>query len=1364
MRQISLRVLCVLMMAVGIVSLQAQTVWDGTASAQWSGSGTEADPYLITNAKQLAGLAKRVNGGLDYSGKYFKLTADILLNDTTNWQNWENQAPANSWTPIGDYNATTPTSFSGTFDGDGHTIAGLYIKNYDNGQTSYSNKYTGLFGDHTASYGSIRKTHIVASYVETNAGHIGLLGGELNKVDSCSVKGKVVAYDQAHHVGGLVGYMNGSAYNSWADVPIVVNNCTKDLSAGGFAGQAAYTIENVQAFGNVSATCSSYACVGGLVGQKSSSNYTVNNCSASGNVTVKITDETLYVGGLAGRVEGNPKQCYSTGNVNVTAIDGTEKVYAGGLVGGVYTSTNCYAIGNVTIEEKNTINTCKIYAGGILGNGSLVDCYYTQGRVYVKTEFAAAYTGGLVGEIKEDNITNSYYNVETSGIADNDNLWAKTPQELKSKLTYNDWEFENVWGRANSINNGYPYLRWTQAEQIDAFDPAITFEGAGTEADPYKISTADEWRGFVKSLNGNTFVNKYITLTNDIFLNDTTGWLDWEFNEPTNNDAPAGTDNNSFRGHFDGAGHTVYGLFIKRDKATDAGLFGVARPGATFKNIRVAASHIEINSTSGTSHVAGLVGSISDTRTEYALSTDTVSFDQCAVNAFVYGKSSTAHVGGLLGVTVVPTKIQNCYIRGTVSGWNGSVGGLVGAVSNNSNDYTKRITYPIFNCFVAALVDGNNNKKGLLGGQYGNYVTLNVENCYFDQEVSLQTSENRGALPKLTTEMKRATTYENWDFTNTWGRRNDMNNGYPYLRCFEGKDLLNDVEGIALDQHDIILPIDSTDAKLTASIFPIYHEETACIWTSDSNEIVTVEDGLLVPHKAGETMVRVRTAVGDFVDSCKVTVWVPVDSVVLDYQTLTMPISDTIQLQATIYPLNATNQKVTWKSSSTGYATVTAEGLVTTKTSTGTVRIIVTTEENNFTDTCEITIVRPVTGVKISKETLALTKGKTSTLSANFTPSNATNKNVIWSNTNPSVASVSESGLVTALGGGSDTIIVTTEDGGYSDSCVLTVTVPVSGVELERADTIILVGDAYQMQHTVLPLDATNQAVTYTSNNTSVVSITEDGWLTAVASGTATITVKTVEGSYRATCKVTVEDHAITGVNLRVDHIALYPNESYILNAVVAPANANKKMLVWSSSDRDVATVDEGVVTAHSAGKATITVATPDQSLTATCLLTVVDTDFANEVLIETTDNSALFTWAKVADAYKYVFAIYTDEAQSQLVCNVTCNAWGQLLDITFPSKKPAAEQPALGTLLQFTIGGLTSGTAYNFTLNGYNEEDGIVLNKEGQFVTTGNSSTTGVETLSYSVSGEVRKVIENGTIYILRNGEKYTVDGRLVE
>ncbi len=485
-----------------------------------------------------------------------------------------------------------------------------------------------------------------------------------------------------------------------------------------------------------------------------------------------------------------------------------------------------------------------------------------------------------------------------------------------------------------------------------------------------------------------------------------------------------------------------------------------------------------------------------------------------------------------------------------------------------------------------------------------------------------------------------------------------------------------------------------------------------------------------------------------------------VTSVALDKTELALTVGETFQLTATVLPEKADNKNVTWSSSDAAVATV-ENGLVT-AVGNGEATITVTTIDGGFVDSCTVTVTTPVSGVELNKSHLDLLVGETFQLEATVLPATASNKAVNWTTSNAAVASV-ENGLVTAIGNGETTITVTTVDGGFVDSCTVTVTTPISGVELNKSHLDLFVDDTFQLEATVLPETASNKAVTWTTSDAAVATV-ENGLITAVASGIATITVTTVDGGYQTTCEVTVKDPVITSLNLRVDHIALYPNESYILNTVVAPAKANKKTLVWSSSDEYIATVSEGVVTAHNTGKATITVATPDQSLTATCLLTVVDTDFANDILVETTDNSALFTWAKVADAYKYVFAIYTDEAKSQLVCNVTCNAWGQLMDITFPSKKPAAEQPALGTLLQFTIGGLSSGTVYNFTLNGYNEEDGIVLNKEGQFVTTGNSSTTGVETPYIASPDKVRKVFHNGTIYIIKpNGDKYTIDGRKV-
>jgi hypothetical protein len=105
----------ILLLTLAIPSAFAQTsTWDGTTASWTHGTGTEADPYLIESAQNLAYLAEMVNGGVNqYSGKYFKLTTNIDLNNL-------------AWTPIGDYN-TTSAVFKGRFDGDNHSITKLKV-------------------------------------------------------------------------------------------------------------------------------------------------------------------------------------------------------------------------------------------------------------------------------------------------------------------------------------------------------------------------------------------------------------------------------------------------------------------------------------------------------------------------------------------------------------------------------------------------------------------------------------------------------------------------------------------------------------------------------------------------------------------------------------------------------------------------------------------------------------------------------------------------------------------------------------------------------------------------------------------------------------------------------------------------------------------------------------------------------------------------------------------------------------------------------------------------------------------------------------------------------------------------------------
>lgn len=168
---------------------------------------------------------------------------------------------------------------------------------------------------------------------------------------------------------------------------------------------------------------------------------------------------------------------------------------------------------------------------------------------------------------------------------------------------------------------------------------------------------------------------------------------------------------------------------------------------------------------------------------------------------------------------------------------------------------------------------------------------------------------------------------------------------------------------------------------------------------------------------------------------------VPVTGVSLNKTALALDEGESESLIATVIPDNATNKKVTWKSSDTSVATVNASGKVTAQ-ATGTVVVVVITEDGAEVATCTVTCGDgavepeiPVTDVVLNKSTLSLIEGQSESLQVIITPDDATNKKVAWVSNDESVAMVDVNGKVTALKAGSTTIVVVTEDGAMTASC-----------------------------------------------------------------------------------------------------------------------------------------------------------------------------------------------------------------------------------------------------------------------------------------------------------------------------------------
>ena len=298
-------------------------------------------------------------------------------------------------------------------------------------------------------------------------------------------------------------------------------------------------------------------------------------------------------------------------------------------------------------------------------------------------------------------------------------------------------------------------------------------------------------------------------------------------------------------------------------------------------------------------------------------------------------------------------------------------------------------------------------------------------------------------------------------------------------------------------------------------------------WSSSNTAVATVNsNGRVTVGESGTATITATTVEGGFTAQCIVTVGVPVTSVKINTEFKQLAPGRTFQMAAWPQPANATNRAVIWTSSNPAVATVSSTGLVKALKSGSTI-ITVKTSDGGYWTYASIRVYAPVTSVKINTTARNMKSGTTFQLAAWPQPSYATNKAVTWTSSNPAVATVSDKGLVNAVKTGTANITVKTSDGGYTAACKITVNVPVTSVKINTTARTIEVRKTFQLAAWPQPTNATNKAVTWTSSNPAVVTVSGTGLVKAVKAGTATITVKTVDGGRKKYCKITVEDPAI---------------------------------------------------------------------------------------------------------------------------------------------------------------------------------------------------------------------------------------------
>jgi len=384
------------------------------------GSGTLEDPYKIASLKNLYWLSTNSTAW----DKHIVQIADIDASSTTGWD-------AGGWSPIGDWWANSGTEinvFSGNYDGQGHTISGLYVVKKSDFVAF------GLFG--RASGATIKNLGIInVNFENSDLDYpTGALVGSTNNciVDNCFSSGFVSGIDR---VGGLAGDISGAS---------TISNCysscnvTGKKNVGGLVGMNninCLITDSYYTSGTVDGSSFEYSSVGGLVG--ACMNASISKCRSTGTVIGYSTS-----GGLVGSLNySNVSDSYSRCNINILSDLGFD---SGGLVGyNAYESTitNCYSTGS----------------GGVN-------------------------TGGLVGMVEQATTSNSYWDTETSGITTiSAGGEGKTTDEMIDKSTYSGWDFTEIWGMNSIINDGYPHFQ-TESSPCPGSAVAIDFETGVTNS------------------------------------------------------------------------------------------------------------------------------------------------------------------------------------------------------------------------------------------------------------------------------------------------------------------------------------------------------------------------------------------------------------------------------------------------------------------------------------------------------------------------------------------------------------------------------------------------------------------------------------------------------------------------------------------------------------------------------------------------------------------------------------------------------------------------------------------------------------------------------------------------------------------
>lgn len=360
-----------------------------------------------------------------------------------------------------------------------------------------------------------------------------------------------------------------------------------------------------------------------------------------------------------------------------------------------------------------------------------------------------------------------------------------------------------------------------------------------------------------------------------------------------------------------------------------------------------------------------------------------------------------------------------------------------------------------------------------------------------------------------------------------------------------------------------------------ASATPYVAKKQGVTFTISDETVATVTDkGKVTAVGVGECQVTATSVYDPSVSaSIPVRVVVPVEDLVVDTDTDTVAVGQTLSLGVACLPENATVHEVNYTSSRDSIATVNADGVVT-GVARGKVTISMTSADGFASASYTVYVQQLPESLDITPESVAGPAGRKTTLKTTVLPAGANDKSLSWASADESIATVSDKGVVTIVGVGETTVTAT-----CNGNPAITATVPVQGMELAQSIAFdstlysVQAGQTTQLYVTVQPDGTTDKSVTYAVKDKRIATVDENGVVTGVKGGKTTVYAYTADGSKKraaATIQVVVP---VTGVSYKYKDVRVSAGGYASYTVEVLPKNATDKAMTWVSSDTGIATV-----------------------------------------------------------------------------------------------------------------------------------------------------------------------------------------------